>query len=152
VIGGRRATVAGTGRVEYNPNREAHAMRILLVDDNPLMQQVISGYLELQGYEVAVAGEGAQALALARRQAFQLYVIDMRLPDQDGPEILAALRELPGPGRRPAIAVSGLGEEERARTMKAGFDAFMAKPLDLDDLVSAVRHFLAADSAQAVGI
>ncbi len=127
-------------------------MRILLVDDNPLMQQVISSYLQLQGYEVAVTGDGAQALAVARGPAFQLYVIDMRLPDLDGPEILAALRALPGPGRCPAIAVSGLGEEERTRTLAAGFDAFLAKPIDLDDLVGAVRRFLAPDNAQAVGI
>ncbi|MBX0328123.1 response regulator [Oscillochloris sp. ZM17-4] len=127
-------------------------MRILFVDDNPLMQQVISHYLEIQGYEVVVVGEGAEAIDIARRESFQLYLIDMRLPDQDGPEILASLRTLPDGGRRPAIAVSGLGEEERARTMEAGFDAFLAKPIDLDDLTRMVRRFVAPDNAQAVGI
>jgi CheY-like chemotaxis protein len=127
-------------------------MQILLVDDNPLMQQVIGRYLEAQGYSVGVAADGAEALELAQRTAFQLFVIDMRLPDQNGPEILAALRGLPGQGGRPAIAVSGLGEEERARTVAAGFDVFLAKPIDLDDLVSAVQRLFGAGAAQAVGI
>jgi CheY-like chemotaxis protein len=131
---------------------KGRAMRILLVDDNPLMQQVISHYLEIQGYEVAVAGEGAQAIAMARREDFQLYLIDMRLPDQDGPDILAALRAAPEIARRPAIAVSGLGEEERARTVEAGFDAFLAKPIDLDDLVHAVRRFFEPGAEHVLGV
>ncbi|NNJ11770.1 response regulator [Chloroflexales bacterium ZM16-3] len=127
-------------------------MRILLVDDNPLMQQVISHYLEFQGYDVAVAGDGAEAIEMAQRDEFHLYLIDMRLPDQDGPEILAALRTMSGIGHRPAVAVSGLGEEERAITVEAGFDAFLAKPIDLDDLMSVVRRFFEPGAEHTVGV
>lgn len=127
-------------------------MQILLVDDNPLMQQVISRYLESLGYTVSVAEDGAEALALAQRALFQLYVIDMRLPDQDGPQLLSALRDLPGHGGRPAIAVSGLGEEERASMLAAGFDAFLPKPIDLDDLVRVVEGLSGRGAAHAVGI
>ncbi|MEI7768484.1 MAG: response regulator [Chloroflexales bacterium] len=126
-------------------------MAILLVDDNPLMQQVISRFLESQGYQVKVAEDGAEALALARDEAFHLLVLDMRLPDQDGPQILAALRGLPGMERSPAIAVSGLGEEDRERTVRAGFDIFLAKPVDLDDLLRVVRGFFDPNPAQALG-
>jgi CheY-like chemotaxis protein len=127
------------------------AMQILLVDDNPLMQQVISRFLAGQGYHVEVAEDGAEALSLAHREKFQLFVIDMRLPDQDGPQILAALRALPGGGRSPAIAVSGLGEEDRERTVRAGFEVFLPKPIDLDELVQVVRRFFDLNTAQAVG-
>jgi two-component system CheB/CheR fusion protein len=126
-------------------------MRILLVDDNPLMQQVISRFLDSQGYQVEVAEDGAEALAMARGAAFQLFVLDMRLPDLDGPQILAALRGLPGMERSPAIAVSGLGEEDRERTVAAGFDMFLAKPVDLDDLLRAVQHLAELNAARAVG-
>jgi CheY-like chemotaxis protein len=115
-------------------------MQVLLVDDNPLMQQVISRFLVGQGYSVLVAQTGEEALALARRDGCQLFVIDMRLPDQDGADLLATLRREPELGRCPAIAVSGMGEDDREKTLQAGFDAFLAKPIDLDELLEVVRH------------
>jgi CheY-like chemotaxis protein len=115
------------------------------------MQQVISRYLETQGYDVGVAEDGAGALELARSTRYQLFVIDMRLPDQDGPQVLASLRGIPGLGKCPAIALSGLGEEERGRTVVAGFDAFLAKPIDLDDLISAMQRLFEPGAEHAVG-
>jgi two-component system, cell cycle response regulator DivK len=126
-------------------------MHVLLVDDNPLMQQVISRFLVSQGYRVGVAQTGEEALAMARREPFQLLVIDMRLPDQDGPELLAALRAEPGLGACPAIAVSGLGEDDREKTVVAGFETFLAKPIDLDELLAAVRRHV-GNEMRAVGI
>jgi two-component system, cell cycle response regulator DivK len=117
-------------------------MQVLVVDDNPLMQQVISRFLMSQGYSVAVARNGEDALALARAETPQLLLIDMRLPDQDGPDLLVALRREPGLHGRPAIAVSGLGEDDRERTVEAGFDGFLAKPLDLDELLAAVQRYV----------
>jgi two-component system, cell cycle response regulator DivK len=127
-------------------------MQILLVDDNLLMQQVIGRYLESQGHTVAVAEDGAEALDLARSGAFQLCIIDMRLPDQDGPQVLAALRALPGMGDLPAIAVSGLGEKDRKRTVAAGFNVFLAKPINLDDLVRTVQRLGDLGAEQALGV
>jgi CheY-like chemotaxis protein len=127
-------------------------MQVLLVDDNPLMQQVISRFLVSQGYTVAVAESGEEALAAVRREACRLFVIDMRLPDQDGPDLLVALRQEPGLAACPAIAVSGLGEEDRERTVVAGFDTFMAKPLDLDELLSTVRRYVDDGVVRTLGI
>jgi CheY-like chemotaxis protein len=127
-------------------------MQVLLVDDNPLMQQVISRFLVSQGYTVGVAGDGAEAIAMARKVGYRLLVIDMRLPDQEGPQLLATLRHLPGLDRCPAIAVSGLGEDDRERTVRAGFDSFLAKPIDLDELSETVRRYLEGGVARAFGI
>lgn len=127
-------------------------MQVLLVDDNPLMQQVISRFLVSQGYSVVVTESGEDALEAVRREGCKLFVIDMRLPDQDGPDLLIALRQEPGLSGCPAIAVSGLGEEDRERTVVAGFDSFMAKPIDLDELLSLVRHYVDNDVARIVGI
>lgn len=126
-------------------------MHVLLVDDNPLMQQVISRFLMSQGYQVTVARDGAEALDLAQRSAFQVLVIDMRLPDIDGPQLLIGLRRLPALGGAMAIAVSGLGEDDRDETVRAGFDHFMAKPIDLDELLAVVRRHLGSSLARAVG-
>ncbi len=126
-------------------------MQVLLVDDNPLMQQVISRFLMSQGYSVAVADSAEAALQLTRYEVCRLLVIDMRLPDCDGPELLLALRSEPGMADCPAIAVSGLGEDDRAWTVTAGFDAFLAKPIDLDELLDAVRRYVDVDRARAFG-
>jgi CheY-like chemotaxis protein len=125
-------------------------MHVLLVDDNPLMQQVISRFLVGQGYHVAVAQTGEEALALARSNQIGLMLIDMRLPDQDGPELLGALRQEPGLSACPAIAVSGLGEDDREKTLGSGFDLFLAKPIDLDELLEAVQRYMG--TLKAVGI
>lgn len=127
-------------------------MQVLLVDDNPLMQQVISRFLISQGYTVSVAGDGAEALAMAGKAGCRLLVIDMRLPDQEGPQLLIALRRLPGMEQCPAIAVSGLGEDDRERTVRAGFDSFLAKPIDLDELADTVRRYLDSGVARAFGM
>jgi len=127
-------------------------MQVLLVDDNPLMQQVISRFLVSQGYGVEIAESGEEALAAVRRETCQLLVIDMRLPDLDGPELLTILRREPGLAACPAIAVSGLGETDRERTVMAGFDIFMVKPLDLDELLATVQHYIDAHVVRTVGI
>lgn len=126
-------------------------MQVLFVDDNPLMQQVISRFLSSQGYQVTVAATGEEALAAAAGGGFGLLVLDMRLPDIDGPDLLPALRREPGLESCPAIAVSGLGEDDRERTVAAGFEYFLAKPIDLDDLLETVRHYLRADTVRSIG-
>lgn len=126
-------------------------MQVLLVDDNPLMQQVVSRFLMSQGYSVAVAQTGEEALAMVRHEPCRLLLIDMRLPDQDGPELLLILRREPGMGACPAIAISGLGEDDRERTVEVGFDAFLAKPIDLDELLAVVRRYADVAAMRAVG-
>lgn len=126
-------------------------MHILFVDDNPLMQQVISRFLISQGYQVIVAETGEEALAIVRRVDCRLFVIDMRLPDLDGPDLLPMLRGEPGLADCPAIAVSGLGEDDRERTVTAGFDHFLAKPIDLDDLLATVRRYAPEQGVRSVG-
>lgn len=126
-------------------------MHILFVDDNPLMQQVISRFLISQGYHVIVAETGEEALAVVRRADCRLFVIDMRLPDLDGPDLLPMLRREPGLAHCPAIAVSGLGEDDRECTVTAGFDHFLAKPIDLDDLLATVRRYVPEQSVRSVG-
>lgn len=116
-------------------------MNILMVDDNLLMQQVIQRYLGTLGYQVDVAGSANEALALARRQRPGLLMIDLYLPDADGAEALQQLRALPGYAATPAIAISGLCRED-APLEGAGFNEFLPKPVELDDLAAVVRRYL----------
>src|SRR5690242_7488859 len=113
-------------------------MDILLVDDNLLMQQVISRFLTGLGHTVTCADVASDAHALAAEHPFELLMIDMRLPDADGAEALAQLRALPGYGGTPAIAISGYGEEYARQARGAGFDAYLSKPIEFDALQGAI--------------
>jgi CheY-like chemotaxis protein len=124
---------------------------VLLVDDNPLMQQVIGRFLGELGYRVGVAGRADEAIALARNTPPSLFVIDMHLPDLDGPDALKALRALPGCSTIPAIAISGLDAEDVRHMATTQFAELLVKPVDLDVLQATVARHLGTDMARSIG-
>ena len=126
-------------------------MDILLVDDNPLMQQLIARFLGDLGYQVGVAGRADEAIALARGTPPHLLMIDMHLPDLDGPEALHALRALPGCAEMPAIAISGMDEDDARHILTKDFAEYLIKPIDLDVLQATVVRYLGDDCAHSVG-
>lgn len=115
-------------------------MLILLVEDNPLMQQVLHHFLSSQGYTIIVANSAHDALGLARSQQCDLLLIDLLLSDQDGTGLLHILRALPGYQDCPAVAMSGMGEEQRLWSQQAGFSDYLAKPINLDELLDVVQR------------
>jgi CheY-like chemotaxis protein len=124
---------------------------ILLVDDNPLMQQLMERFLGDLGYSVAAAGRADEAIALARDSAPALFLLDMHLPDLDGPDVLQALRALPGCATTPAIAMSGMDEGAMPPVRAAGFVAYLSKPIDLDLLEATVARHIRDRKARSVG-
>ena len=126
-------------------------MDILLVDDNPLMQQLIARFLGDLGYEVGVAGRADEAITLARGTPPLLLMIDMHLPDLDGPEALHALRALPGCADMPAIAISGMDEHDARHLLTNDFADYLAKPIDLDVLQATIARHLGDDRAHSIG-
>jgi len=124
---------------------------ILLVDDNPLMQQLIARFLGDLGYEVGVAGRADEAITLARGTPPLLLMIDMHLPDLDGPEALHALRALPGCADMPAIAISGMDEHDARHLLTNDFADYLAKPIDLDVLQATIARHLGDDRAHSIG-
>ena len=126
-------------------------MDILLVDDNPLMQQLIARFLGDLGYRIGIAGRADEAISLARTTPPGLFMIDMHLPDLDGPEALQVLRTLPGCAAVPAIAISGLDEDEARHVMTNDFAEFLVKPVDLDVLQQTVERHLSAGFARSLG-
>ena len=124
---------------------------ILLVDDNPLMQQVIARFLGDLGYQVGVAGRADEAVALARSTPPHLFMIDMHLPDLDGPEALLVLRAQPGCAGMPAIAISGMDEHDIRHLVTDDFAEYLTKPIDLDMLQAAVARHIGSQQARSVG-
>jgi signal transduction histidine kinase/ActR/RegA family two-component response regulator len=107
------------------------ACRILVVDDNRDSADSLALLLRLAGHAVRVAYDGRAALEAARAGPPEVVFLDLGMPGMDGHEVARRLREQDGMGRALLVAVSGYGQEEdRARSLAAGFDYHLVKPVE----------------------
>ncbi|NIC07300.1 ATP-binding protein [Billgrantia bachuensis] len=125
--------------------------RVLLVEDDPVNQQVAVALLGRLGCEVNVVDSGQRALALAGREAFDMIFMDVQMPGMDGLETTRRLRETGGwCARVPIVAMTAGGPgAERERCLAAGMTDYLVKPLRRTELATSLRHGLPG-RAQAV--
>ena len=117
--------------------------RILIVDDEPDVADLIEAILKDEGYTVGVARDGAQGLMLARDWAPDLILRDVMLPDVDGGTIIRRLKQEAATRDIPIIAMSaGRNIREHTGELDAA-DGALAKPFDLDALLAQVAFHLA---------
>jgi DNA-binding response OmpR family regulator len=113
-------------------------MRILVTEDEPRIRAFVTRALEAEGFATDGAGDGEQALELARRQRYDLVVLDLLLPRIDGLEVLRALRH-----SNPDLPVVILSARSDLPTKLRGFDLgandYLQKPFALDELVARIR-------------
>lgn len=108
-------------------------MKVLVIDDNELMQQVLSHFLAMMGHESTPALSLKSALQLTSQQTFDSFLIDMYLPDAEGPEVLEAIRRLPGNAHALAIAISGDTFIPQSVLKRAGFLSYLTKPIQFTE-------------------
>ena len=119
----------------------ARALRILVVDDNEDAAAMLAMLLEAGGHEVAVENTARAGLLRADAELPDVCLLDIGLPDMDGTELARQLRTRPGTARACLIAVTGYGQEsDRQRTVAAGFDHHMVKPLDTQALFAVLAQ------------
>ena len=119
-------------------------LRLLVVDDDPNTRDLLSDALQIRGAKVVVAANAREATDAFREWDPDLLISDIGMPGGDGYELIRRLRDLGTESgkRMPAIACSGdAATEDHARALEAGFNAFVAKPIDLDLLVTTIAHF-----------
>ena len=118
--------------------------RILIAEDGEANQLVAAAILRKAGYAVDLARDGEEALGAARTAAYDLVLMDVRMPRMDGLAATAAIRGLEGPaGRVPIIAMTAAAmPNEVARCLEVGMDGHVAKPMDLTALLAAVSDIL----------
>jgi signal transduction histidine kinase/ligand-binding sensor domain-containing protein/ActR/RegA family two-component response regulator len=126
-------------------NSGATSMRVLLVEDNPISLKVGTRLLEREGCSVMVAPNGYEALAHISRSEFDLILMDLQMPGMDGIEATRELRRREeGKRRSTVVMLSGSATvEDRERAKAAGADAYLLKPVQMDEL----RRVLAEYSA-----
>ena len=116
----------------------APARRILLVEDEPGLVLTLRVRLTSEGYDVEAAGDGDQALACARRQRFDLIVLDVMLPRRNGFEVCRALRE--EGNSTPVIMLTARGHvADKVSGLKLGADDYVTKPFEMVELLARIE-------------
>ncbi|MGE4559479.1 MAG: sigma-54-dependent transcriptional regulator [Desulfobulbus sp.] len=113
-------------------------MRILIVDDEPLQRDLLGGYLKKQGFEVVEAASGGEAIDCFLRQPIDLVLLDHRMPDLQGDQVLERIKAI-NPLTR-VIMITAYGAVDTAvKVMRLGADDFLEKPIDLEGLLAKIR-------------
>lgn len=127
--------------------------RILIIDDEPVIIQMLQRFLERNGFEVTAASDGAAGLDLQRRTPSDLVITDILMPGKEGFETIRELRRM-SPTIK-IVAISGGGRNEPQTYLRFattfGADRAFAKPLDLGQLLTAVTELLGDPSPAPKG-
>lgn len=119
------------------------SIRILHIEDNPENRLLMYRVLTAEGYIVEEASDGNSGLQKAAESPPDLILMDINLPEIDGYEVTARLKQLPNMAGVPIIAVTAnVMKGDREKTLAAGCDGYIQKPIDIDLLPSQIESFL----------
>jgi len=117
--------------------------RILIIEDNPANLDLMVYLLQAYGHTAQVARDGERGLETALDEAHDLILCDVHMPGMDGYEVARRIRSVPLMRRTPLVAVTALAMVgDRERVLEAGFDGYLAKPINPETFVSQVEGFL----------
>jgi two-component system NtrC family response regulator len=116
-----------------------YRFRILVVDDEPIQRELVSGFLKKQGFDVSAAESGVKALELFRQDSIDLILTDQKMPNMSGSDLLQAVRAI-NP-ETPVILMTAFGSIEAAvSAIQGGATDYLTKPLNLDELLYRIRQ------------
>ncbi|WP_405941254.1 response regulator transcription factor [Streptomyces sp. NBC_00207] len=143
--------MAPSNEADPGPSHGDVTGRVLVVDDDPTVSEVVAGYLERAGYTVERAADGPAALDAAARHRPDLVVLDLMLPGMDGLEVCRRLRaRADGRPSVPVVMLTARGDEDdRILGLEVGADDYVTKPFSPRELVLRVRSVLRRASSAA---
>ena len=147
---------AAPPRTQPGVGEPPRRLRVLVAEDNPVNQMLLSRMLEKRGHIVVVVADGRKVLTALEEEPFDLVLMDVQMPEMDGFEATAAIRqrEANTPGRRriPIIAVTAHAlKGDRERCLAAGMDDYLAKPLKPEDLSAVLNAPLGGPRSHLTG-
>jgi two-component system cell cycle response regulator len=129
------------------------AAHILIVEDNPQSLELMTYLLRAAGHNVHSAQTGVQALQTARTRNLDLILLDLQLPDLDGYEVLRALRAEERYVATKIVAVTAVAMVgDRERTLTAGFDHYVPKPINPRTFVGEIENWLPSQLRHGVAV
>ena len=117
--------------------------KILYIEDNFANRMLVSRILKVEDYEVFEAEDGPTGIELAMKEKPDLILMDVNLPDIDGYELTAKMRQIPELANTPIIAMTAnVMQGDREKSLNAGCDGYIPKPIDVDVLPDQIANFL----------
>src|SRR5688500_9777996 len=136
-----RGTAAASSTRCRRRRRTVLGKRVLIVEDNEKNMKLVRDVLQATGYSTLEATTGEEAIELSLSQAPALVLMDVQLPGIDGVEALERLRQNARTASIPVLALTAQAMSgDRERFLEAGFDGYLAKPVDVGELIEAVRE------------
>lgn len=123
---------------------------ILMAEDNAANQETLISYLESKGYQIVLAHNGTEAVAIAQAQTPDLILMDIQMPGIDGLEATRQIRQFPSLQNVPIIALTALTMPgDRDRCLEAGASEYMSKPVQMRSLVTMIENLLVGGDRQS---
>lgn len=123
--------------------------RVLVVDDDANIPEMLDMVLTSEGFEVIPAAHGAAALALLDRVRPHVILLDMKMPVMDGWELLRRYRQRPG--EQVPVVVLSAAQDDTRRASDVGADAYIAKPFAIDDLIRVLDQCIGSNARACSG-
>ncbi len=116
---------------------------ILYVEDNSDNRKLVRRVLEVEGYAVVEAQDGHEAMERLESQSIDLALMDINMPEMDGYTLTSRIKAMPRFARLPIVAVTAnVMRGDRERSLEAGCDGYIQKPIDIDTLSQQIERFL----------
>lgn len=126
--------------------RPAHVKKILVVEDDPVNQQILSDFLAANGYQTVAASTGPEGITRFEHDAPDLLLVDVQLPRKNGFELCREIKSSPKGRATPILLMSAVytDRDQSSRSVEIGTlaDGYLAKPFDLVALLATVRQLL----------
>jgi CheY-like chemotaxis protein len=143
----RKTTVPTLGEIlaqaEQEPAPQADVRTVLVVDDEEIIRESLKEWLSSHGYEVTTAEDGAQALKMMREKNFGVTILDLKLPDKDGIQVLTEAREYK-PDLKSIFITAYPTVDAAAKARKLGASDFIPKPFEPEQLEKSIEKVLTA--------
>jgi DNA-binding response OmpR family regulator len=121
--------------------KEQEQAKILVIDDDVIVRKSHEAVLKANGYEVDVAENGQEAIKKSKTNLYNLALVDLRLPDMDGIELLTSMRE--AVPKTVKIIITGYPSQENAiEAVNRGADGYIVKPYTMEDLLRKIKEQL----------
>ncbi len=141
--------VEGASAAEDLVRKIGAGARVLLVEDEPINQEVSREFLRMVGLKVDLAEDGCEAVTLAGQTDYDLILMDLQMPRMNGFEAARAIRELPGRSRTPIVALTANAfEQDRLACIEAGMDDHIGKPVAAEPFFEVLLRWLSADASR----
>lgn len=119
---------------------------ILYIEDNVSNRELVKRVLQVEGYEVLEAPDGLSGLRLAQQHTPDLILMDINLPEMDGYAVTATLRQIEALDQTPIVALTAnVMRGDREKSLSAGCDGYIRKPIDIDALPTQIARYLAGE-------